>query len=354
METRVQELLTKIIADKLANRLAHLEDSVNQFQQMACSTRIELKEINTISSTCIQKVDAVLKSAEEAAKKAEEAAKKAEQQAASSVKGKPKEILKKAKTNDEKPIRSKSLPKAKTTEEKTKPKKENTKPALATKKSTDTSKKSPSTAGTGKKVEGSKKVIGKTKTLTKEETKGNDVNLTEPASKKNQSKMLFKKEPETKISISKSMEENFIRIAKFADKSTLLALSEVNKTYRKAALRLFYTREEEIKNQANEMVQEQVSVLTEAKLQEDIPEFTITRGTLKAVEILNTDNYKNIFNEPSCNLKILIVYRIYAFLFYKNEINPTLDNARFWEQTRMKFLKMAENDLGISLNSAVY
>jgi len=77
-------------------------------------------------------------------------------------------------------------------------------------------------------------------------------------------------------------------------------------------------------------------------LSKEIPPLNITRGTLKAVEMLNEGMYNKLFNNISQpNDDIIMPYQVF-YQFINNKIAEIKDTKEFWEQS-CKFLQSESN-----------
>lgn len=83
-------------------------------------------------------------------------------------------------------------------------------------------------------------------------------------------------------------------------------------------------------------------------MNKEIPGFTLTRGAVKAVELLNENIYNKIFvegNNPADEIKL--IYRIYFQLLNNKEISGIQDNKEFWKECSSYFLREGNGKTGI-------
>ena len=65
----------------------------------------------------------------------------------------------------------------------------------------------------------------------------------------------------------------------------------------------------------------------------EIPEFIMGRSSSKAIELLDQDKYKNIFQNKTYSSKdILLPYKIYFTLINKTDLTSTSDDQMFWNE----------------------
>lgn len=150
---------------------------------------------------------------------------------------------------------------------------------------------------------------------------------------------------EAKINWAEIFESNFLKIASFLEIHDYLNFASCNRHCRLTGLSNLQKREKEQHEQAEQLVDEQKETYTEKKLNEEIPLFTVAKGSAKATDLLNEESYSLLFENETFNPKILIVYRMYAYLFFP-EIDAKLPDKQFWELIRKKFLEMKEPGMG--------
>jgi hypothetical protein len=71
------------------------------------------------------------------------------------------------------------------------------------------------------------------------------------------------------------------------------------------------------------------------ELNAEIPAFTLGRGTIKALELLDQESYLKLFQKPPEQNKlqeILIVYKIFCQLLKKEDLVKIKDEREFWEK----------------------
>ena len=80
-----------------------------------------------------------------------------------------------------------------------------------------------------------------------------------------------------------------------------------------------------------------------SELTKEVPPFSVARGTIKAIELLNDSNYHKLFIQSSsvpCE-ETLLPYKIY-FQLLQDKILKTLDNDKvFWSECCKYFFKDA-------------
>jgi hypothetical protein len=76
-------------------------------------------------------------------------------------------------------------------------------------------------------------------------------------------------------------------------------------------------------------------------------DFILSRGTVKAIDLLNDQRYTKIF-VPSVlpHDDILLIYRLYFMLINKHDISNITNKNEFWLQTCNFFLNECNNEIG--------
>ena len=84
--------------------------------------------------------------------------------------------------------------------------------------------------------------------------------------------------------------------------------------------------------------------------------FTLSKGSLKALDLLNSDSYNNVFKikqlEPPLD-KIILVYKIFFQLIGKEELVKIENEKKFWEKTRKFILDNNEGKTGTFLKDYI-
>ena len=77
--------------------------------------------------------------------------------------------------------------------------------------------------------------------------------------------------------------------------------------------------------------------------------FKLSKGSIKAIELLDNENYNDIFKteelKPPLD-NIILIYRIYFQLINKEELIEIVSNKIFWENTRNYFLENSGGKIG--------
>ena len=95
---------------------------------------------------------------------------------------------------------------------------------------------------------------------------------------------------------------------------------------------------------------------SEEEINKSITEFSLSKGTIKAIELLNNELYDKIFKKSTLedNLKeILIIYRILFYLLSENEIAEIKDENLFWNKMREYLLNKSEGKIGTFISNSV-
>ena len=77
--------------------------------------------------------------------------------------------------------------------------------------------------------------------------------------------------------------------------------------------------------------------------------FQLSKGSMRAIQILDNEIYNNIFKSKELNPpldKIILIYRIFFQLINQEEINEILSDKKFWEEARIYFLENDDNKIG--------
>jgi hypothetical protein len=80
----------------------------------------------------------------------------------------------------------------------------------------------------------------------------------------------------------------------------------------------------------------------------------LTRGALKAVELLNENLYYKLFTEgPEPSDDIILTYRIFFQLLNMEEISRIPNNSKFWQNACKYFVKESNSKLGTMVTGLV-
>ena len=86
------------------------------------------------------------------------------------------------------------------------------------------------------------------------------------------------------------------------------------------------------------------------ELNENFPKFQLSKGALRAIEVLNEEIYLSIFYNdelPKKYFDILIIYKLFALLIKKEELIQIIDNnEEFWRKISDYFITEGKNKLG--------
>ena len=139
-------------------------------------------------------------------------------------------------------------------------------------------------------------------------------------------------------------------ISSFLDDSSQYNLFSCNKKISKYLYEKLITNLEILKSKNNitssSTIQDQINSL-KLKFSNEVlntvpPQFSLSKSTIKAIELLNEDKYNKIFNEkelsPPLN-EILFVYRIFFQLLKVNSIYQIKDDNLFWMEASEYILK---------------
>ena len=82
--------------------------------------------------------------------------------------------------------------------------------------------------------------------------------------------------------------------------------------------------------------------------------FSLSKGSLKALDLLNSEAYNNIFKVKKLNPpldQIILIYRIFFQLIDKEELINIENDKIFWEKTRKFILENNEGKIGTFLKN---
>ena len=77
--------------------------------------------------------------------------------------------------------------------------------------------------------------------------------------------------------------------------------------------------------------------------------FQLSKGSMRAIQILDNEIYNNIFKSKELNPpldKIILIYRIFFQLINQEEINEIVSDKKFWNEARIYFLENDDNKIG--------
>jgi len=140
---------------------------------------------------------------------------------------------------------------------------------------------------------------------------------------------------------------------RFLNKTELSTMLGVNKKISKLSINQLKIN---IKNEI-QAIEDKIKVLKEknslVELTKEIPSFTVARGTIKAVELLNEAMYNKLFSNPVVpNEDILMPYRIY-FQLVNHSYAAIKDDKEFWENCCRYFLTENNGRTGDLINNSV-
>ena len=85
------------------------------------------------------------------------------------------------------------------------------------------------------------------------------------------------------------------------------------------------------------------------EIENDYPEFSLAKSTIKAIKLLNDEIYCNIFYREELSgkyLEIIIVYKILCQLLKKEDLINIKDNNKFWEKICLWLIEEGNKGLG--------
>ena len=109
-----------------------------------------------------------------------------------------------------------------------------------------------------------------------------------------------------------------------------------------------------------DLIEEEINNINNKFKDEDFdsPKFSfkLSKGSLKALEILNDENYDKIFKieELSPPLdEIILIYRIFFQLINKEEFTEIISDKKFWKEAKNYFLENSNGKIGSFINEQI-
>ena len=105
-----------------------------------------------------------------------------------------------------------------------------------------------------------------------------------------------------------------------------------------------------------DLIEEEINNINNKFKDKDLDSFKLSKGSLKALEILNDENYNNIFQmeELSPPLdEIILIYRIFFQLNNKEEFTEIIGDKKFWKEARNYFLENSNGKIGSFINELI-
>ena len=142
----------------------------------------------------------------------------------------------------------------------------------------------------------------------------------------------------------------------FMDEGTQYNFFSCNKKLTKYLNEKLMTSIEELKSKNNispsSTIQDQINEIKLKYKNEELtaqPEFSLSRATVKAIELLNSDTYNKIFRnkeEYPTLFEIFLVYRIFFQLLKDSNLNSIKDDKLFWAGVSDYILKNNNGSTG--------
>ena len=180
----------------------------------------------------------------------------------------------------------------------------------------------------------------------------------EEKEKEEEKKIEEKPEIKEKITFDKLIEDKIIKkISLFLDKESRYNFYACNKKLMK------YLRDKlsdslttlEINNNLSEYstAQDQINSLklkySSDQFETEPPKFTLSRGTVKAIELLNNEEYGKIFKDKELLPPldgIVFIYRIFFQFWKDNELKNIQDQKLFWIEASDYILNISNGKIG--------
>ena len=167
-----------------------------------------------------------------------------------------------------------------------------------------------------------------------------------------------------KYLISPDGKEIMTLICGFLDKRTKIRFLSIS---RKFIRQLTYYLDELYRNvldinkiSFSNTIEDQINNIKNKYKEEELIEarhaFTLSKGSLKALDLLNSETYNNIFKktqlQPPLN-QIILIYRLFFQLIDKDELIDIENDKQFWEKTRKFILDKNEGKTGTFLKEYI-
>ena len=105
-----------------------------------------------------------------------------------------------------------------------------------------------------------------------------------------------------------------------------------------------------------DLIEEKINNINNKFKDKDLDSFKLSKGSLKALEILNGENYSNIFKMEELNPpldEIILIYRIFFQLINKEEFTEIISDKKFWKEARNYFLENSNGKIGSFINELI-
>ena len=167
-----------------------------------------------------------------------------------------------------------------------------------------------------------------------------------------------------KYLISPDGKEIMTLICGFLDKKTKIRFLSIS---RKFIRQLTYYLDDLYRNvldinkiSFSNTIEDQINNIKNKYKEEELIEarhaFTLSKGSLKALDLLNSETYNNIFKktqlQPPLN-QIILIYRLFFQLIDKDELIDIENDKQFWEKTRKFILDKNEGKTGTFLKEYI-
>lgn len=137
-------------------------------------------------------------------------------------------------------------------------------------------------------------------------------------------------------------------------KSDLISLLKLNKNYGKLCLTQLISDVQKDILENEQKIKTLREKYTNEELIKEVNAFALSRGALKAVDLLNENMYNKIFSDgviPQDD--IILTYRLFFQLLDKNEVVAIKDTNEFWKKTCDYFLTEGAGKTGTMVQNLV-
>ncbi len=146
-------------------------------------------------------------------------------------------------------------------------------------------------------------------------------------------------------------------IIKFTNKNDSIKLISLNKkNCKKSRIKYFEDKIKEIINKDIEDEIEEIEKEHDEDLKLEIPKFQLSKGSIKAIGLLNQELYVKIFFDnglPKNFEEIIDIYRILAQLIKNENLINIKNNKDFWREFCIWFILEGKNKLGVFINQLI-
>lgn len=165
-----------------------------------------------------------------------------------------------------------------------------------------------------------------------------DLDLSKDDINKNNLFSLSPKNGEEKISFKNIFNEHLNNFIVFLSTKDILELKNCSKSFHNLVIEYF---DKMFNSERNNFIEKQNKLnlpVDEIPKKLSINDFNLSKGALKAIDLLNEEIINRLFfEEITPNSEIFIIYKIYFQLIKKQEIIQYFNESKFWEKCKSYF-----------------